>query len=90
MREIHYKVRKKGSDPAEYSKGTMYRQWSTKGKTFDTLGKLRSFLTRCMHDDYMLKTMHEFEIVELEIRVHNIKEVHEFVKPEKLVELLKA
>jgi hypothetical protein len=90
MREIHYKVRKKGSDPAEYSKGTMYRQWSTKGKTFDTLGKLRSFLTRCMHDDYMLKTMHEFEIVELEVRVHNVKEVHEIVKLEKLVELLKA
>ena len=89
MREIHYKVRKRGSYPAEYSKGTMYRQWSTKGKTFDTLGKLRSFLTRCMHDDYMLKTMHEFEIVELEVRVHNIKEVHEIVKPEKIVELLK-
>lgn len=90
MREIHYKVRKRGSHPPEYSKGTMYRQWSTKGKTFDTLGKLRSFLTRCMHDEYMAKTMHEFEIIELEVRVHNIKEVHEIVKPEKLIELLKA
>ena len=90
MSEIHYKVRKRGSNPAEYSKGTMYRQWSTKGKTFDTIGKLRSFLTRCMHDEYMAKTMHEFEIVELEVRVHNIKEVHEIVKPEKLIELLKA
>ena len=90
MIEKHYKVRKKGSNPAEYSKGTMYRQWSTKGKTFDTLGKLRSFLTRCMHDEYMLKTMHEFEIVELEVRVLNIKQVHEVVKPEKIMELLKA
>ena len=90
MREIHYKVRKKGSNPAEYSKGTMYRQWSTKGKTFDTIGKLRSFLTRCIHDEYMAKTMHEFEIVELEVSVRNIKEVHEIVKPEKLIELLKA
>ena len=90
MREIHYKVRRKGSTPPVYSKGTMYRQWSTKGKTFDTLGKLRSFLTRCMHDEYMLKTMHEFEIVELEVRVQSVKEVHEIVKPEKLIELLKA
>lgn len=90
MREIHYKIRKKGSHPPEYSKGTMYRQWNEKGKTFDTIGKLRSFLTRCIHDTYMAKTMHEFEIVELEVRVHSIKEVHEIVKPEKLIELLKA
>ena len=68
----------------------MYRQWSTKGKTFDTIGKLRSFLTRCIHDKNMAKTMHEFEIVELEVSVRNIKEVHEIVKPEKLIELLKA
>jgi hypothetical protein len=90
MREIHYKVRKKGSDPAEYSKGTMYRQWSTKGKTFDTIGKLRSFLTRCMHDDYMLKTMHEFEIVEYEVRQVAVKDLSEIVKPEKIMELLKG
>ena len=90
MREIHYKVRKKGSIPPVYSKGTMYRQWSGKGKTFDTLGKLRSFLTRCIHDEYMAKTVHEFEIVELEVSVLNVKEVHEIVKPEKLIELLKA
>jgi len=68
----------------------MYRQWSEKGKTFDTTGKLRSFLTRCIHDDYVLKTMHEFEIIELEVRVLNVKEVHDIVKPEKLIELLKA
>lgn len=90
MKELHYKVRRKGSNPPEYSKGTMYRQWSTKGKTFDTLGKLRSFLTRCIHDEYMAKTMHEFEIVELEVRVHSVKEVHEIVKPEKIMELLKV
>jgi len=89
MRELHYKVRRKGSNPPEYSKATMYNQWSTKGKTFDTLGKLRSFLTRCMHDEYMAKTIHEFEIIELEVRVHTIKEVHDVVKPEKLIELLK-
>jgi hypothetical protein len=68
----------------------MYRQWSTKGKTFDTLGKLRSFLTRCMHNEYMLKTMHEFEIIELEVRVHTVKEVHDVIKPEKIMDLLKA
>jgi hypothetical protein len=90
MRELHYKVRKKGSNPPEYSKGTMYRQWGEKGKTFDTIGKLRSFLTRCMHDEYMAKTIHQFEIVELEVSVRNIKEVHEIVKPEKLIELLKV
>ena len=90
MREIHYKVRKKGSIPPVYSKGTMYRQWSGKGKTFDTLGKLRSFLTRCIHDEYMAKTVHEFEIVELEVRQVAVKELADMVKPEKIMELLKA
>lgn len=90
MSEIHYKVRKRGEWPEQFSKGTLYYQWSTKGKTFDTIGKLRSYITRCMNDSYMRKYLHEFEVVEYEVRQVAVKDLSEIVKPEKIMELLKA
>ena len=89
MIETHYKIRKRGIFPAQYSKGTLYYQWSEKGKTFDTLGKLRSYITRCINDDYMRQYLGEFEVVELEVRHIDIKQLHEIVKPEKIMDLLK-
>lgn len=88
MTTIHYKIRKR-SDPDLFSKGTSYNQWDRKGKTFDTIGKLRSFITRCMNDDYMAKTLHEFQIVEFEVRESAVKELIDIVKPEKVWDLLK-
>jgi pyruvate/oxaloacetate carboxyltransferase len=38
----------------------------------------------------MLKTMHEFEIVEYEVRQVAVKDLSEIVKPEKIMELLKG
>lgn len=90
MREIHYKVRKRGEWPEQFSKGTMYYQWSTKGKTFDTIGKLRSYITRCMNDSYMSKFLGDFEVVEYEVQAVAVKELSEIVKPEKIMELLKV
>ena len=87
MSEKHYKVRNRIT--GLYSKGTMYYQWSEKGKTFDTIGKLRSFLTRCMNDDYMRGYMDEFQVVEYEVRQVDVKELVDIVKPEKIMELLK-
>ena len=88
MSEIHYKIRRRGF-PDMYSKGTMYYQWNDKGKTFDTLGKLRSYITRCMNDDYMRKYLHEFEVIEYEVSQRSIKELVDIVKPEKIMDLLK-
>ena len=89
MAETHYKIRRRGIWPVEYSKGTGYNQWSAKGKTFDTIGKLRSYITRCMNDDYMRKFLSEFEIIELTVQETAVKELHEIVKPEKIMDLLK-
>lgn len=88
MKEVYYKVRNRRS--GLYSKGTMYHQWNSKGKTFDTLGKLRSFLTRCMNDDYMRKFLGDFEVVEFEVQQVAVRELVDIVKPEKIMELLKA
>lgn len=88
MRVIHYKVRHRTT--GLYSKGTSYNQWDAKGKTFDTLGKLRSYITRCMKDSYMSKFLGEFQIIEFEVNEVAVKELTEIVKPEKIIELLKA
>lgn len=88
MKVIHYKVRNRRS--GLYSKGTMYHQWNEKGKTFDTLGKLRSYLTRCMNDSYMSKFLGDFQVVEFEVQEIAVKELVDIVKPEKIMELLKA
>ncbi len=85
--ETHYKIRHRIT--GLYSKGTAYNQWSDKGKTFDTIGKLRSFITRCLNDDYMQKHLVNFEIVEFEFKPINVKQLHDIVKPEKIMELLK-
>lgn len=82
----HYKVRHKVT--GWYNKGTLYNQWHKVGKTYDTLGKLRAFLTRCFNDDYMRKFIPEFEIVELQVREGAVKDVHEVIDPKKLLGLL--
>lgn len=87
MTETHYKIRHRVTKL--YSKGTAYNQWSDKGKTFDTIGKLRSYITRCMNDDYMRKFLGDFEVVELTVQQTAVKGLHEIVKPEKIMELLK-
>ena len=87
MKVIHYKIRNRVT--GLYSKGTSYNQWNEKGKTFDTLGKLRSYITRCMKDSYMSKFLGDFQVIELEVNEVAVKELVDIVKPEKIMELLK-
>ena len=87
MKVIHYKIRNKIT--GLYSKGTSYNQWEAKGKTFDTIGKLRSYITRCRKDDYMSKFIGDFEIVEFEVMQVAVKEVSDIIDPKKLLEWLK-
>jgi hypothetical protein len=82
---IHYKVRNKNT--GLYSTGGSYG-WSKQGKTFDTLGKLRSFLTRCFNSNYARQFIAEFEIEEFEVRHSATKGVHEVMDPKKLFGLI--
>lgn len=85
---IHYKIRSRTHQHL-YSKGNLYNSWSAKGKTWTSLGQLRSYITRCMNDEYMRKFLPEFQVIELEVREGAVKELYDIVKPEKIIELLK-
>ena len=84
----YYKIRKK-SDPELFRKadGT----WNKSGKVYDTLGKLRATITMNMnsYSEYTREKVQDWEMVEYEVRVKEVRQLHEIVKPEKVWELLK-
>ena len=85
---IVYKIRLI-SDPTKYVKGTpYYMKYDGTGRTFETLGRLRAFITGVL-DNYNSKNISDWEIVELEVIERGTKGVHEVITQEKLVELLK-
>lgn len=91
-----YKIRYK-DNPEKYIKGTpAYQSYDKTGRTFQTLGQLRSFLTGVMNSDTW-DTKHggtprnrvaNWEIVELEVTEKAVKGVHEVITPKKLKELI--
>lgn len=93
---IYYKIRYK-DDPEKYVKGTPAYQSSDKtGRIFQSLGNLRSFLTGVMNSDsyYSRKgetprnRIAEWEVVELEMVIKEVKGVHEVITQKKLIEML--
>lgn len=84
----YYKIRKK-SDPTQFRKadGT----WNGSGKVYDTLGKLRAIITSYMNSrsDYHRGQLQDFEIVEYEVRVKEVKQLIDIVDPKKVWDLLK-
>ena len=85
---IYYKLRSK-SDPEMFVKVTpVYNSYDKKGRIFASLGNLRSFLTSVMNNEYRSSKISEWEVVELEVSVKCVKEVHEVITAEKLVKLL--
>jgi len=84
----YYKIRKK-SDPTQFRKadGT----WNQSGKVYDTLGKLRAMITNHMNStsEYHRAKLQEFEIVEYEVRVKEVKQLIDIVDPKKVWDLLK-
>jgi hypothetical protein len=84
----YYKIRKK-SDPTQFRKadGT----WNTSGKVYDTLGKLRAIITMHMNSssEYHRNQIHDWEVVEFEVRVKEVKQLIDIVKPERVWNLLK-
>jgi hypothetical protein len=84
----YYKIRKK-SDPAQFRKsdGT----WNQSGKVYDTLGKLRTVITQHMNSrsEYHRSQIQDWEFVEYEVSVKEVKQLIDVVKPERVWELLK-
>lgn len=84
----YYKIRKK-SDPELFRKadGT----WNKSGKVYDTLGKLRATITNKMNSyfDSVRSEIQDWEIVEFEVRVKEVKQLIDVIKPEKVWDLLK-
>lgn len=96
---IYYKIRKK-DEPDVYLKGTpMYFSYDKSGRIFQSIGQLRTFLTSVMNADSRMNrygdksgTHHnrvaDWEVVELELAVKEVKGVHEVITAKKLKELL--
>lgn len=88
-----YKIRNKRTGLFRCAGGEP--KWNKGGKTFDTLGKLRSMITNCMRHNKYARTIikndfSEWEIIEYEAVARSVKDVHEIVKAERIVELLKV
>ncbi len=88
MSLTYYKIRKK-SDPELYRKAD--GSWNKSGKVYDTLGKLRATITNNMnsYSEYTREKIHDWEIVEFEVRVKEVKQLIDIVKPERVWDLLK-
>lgn len=85
---IYYKIRNKQT--GLFHKGGVYDLWSKEGKTWTTLGKLRSMLTMNMPTKYRKgQDMSEWEIVEYEVTEKSVKQPHEMIDPKKIIEILK-
>ena len=84
----YYKIRKK-SHPELYRKAD--GSWNKSGKVYDTLGKLRATITNKMnsHYDRVRGEIHDWEIVEFEVTVKEVKQLIDIVKPEKVWDLLR-
>ena len=87
-RMIYYKIRSK-SDPTKYVRGTpSYHSYDNIGRIFQKLGQLRSFLTGVINDNHRFYDISDWEIVELELSVKEVKGIHEVITQKKLMELL--
>lgn len=88
---VYYKIRYK-DDPEKYIKGTPYYQsYDKTGRIFQTLGQLRTFLTGVMNADGRSdgrNRVSEWEIVELEMVIKEVKGVHEVITAKKLKEMI--
>ncbi len=94
---IYYKIRYK-DDPEKYLKGTpSYLSYDKTGRIFQSLGQLRTFLTSVMNADDRnnrygdgdhRNRVAEWEVVELDMVVKEVKGVHEVITAKKLKELI--
>ena len=89
---IFYKIRSKSTGKFRMKGGEPH--WNKTGKTFETLGRLRQMISNCMSYNDRSYTgqkndFSDWEIIEYEVIEKDVKGVHEIIKPEKIMELLK-
>jgi hypothetical protein len=84
----YYKIRKK-SDPTQFRMST--GSWNQSGKVYDTLGKLRTIITQHMNSrsDWARSQLDDWEIVEFEVQVKEVKQLIDIVDKKKIWDLLK-
>ena len=84
---LYYKIRSK-TNPELFRKadGT----WNKSGKVYDTLGKLRAIITQHLtsNSEYHREKTQDWEIVEFEVHVKEVKQLHEVMDPAKVFKLL--
>ena len=84
----YYKIRsKKNPELFRKADGT----WNGSGKVYDTLGKLRTVITQHMNStsDYYREKIQDWEFVEYEVTVKEVKQLIDIVDKKKIFELLK-
>lgn len=88
MSLTYYKIRSK-KNPELYRKadGT----WNSSGKVYDTLGKLRSVITSHInaYSDYRRQQIADWEIVEFEVKVKEVKQLHEVITAQRMMDYIK-
>lgn len=60
--------------------------WNKAGKVYDTLGKLRSKITQTMN--WRASELANWRVVEYEVQVRAVRDVHEVMTGQRLIELL--
>lgn len=85
---VYYKIRSK-KNPEMFRKAD--GSWNKSGKVYDTLGKLRAAITNKMnsYSDYSRQEVQDWEFVEYEVTVKEVKQLFDVVDKKKVWELLK-
>ena len=84
----YYKIRsKKHPELYRMSNGS----WNTSGKVYDTLGKLRTLITTKInsYSEHSRREIADWEIVEYEVQVKAVKQVHEVITPQRMMDYIK-
>ena len=82
-----YKVRH--AETKLFRRAGTYTFWDSVGKTWDTIGKLRSMITTALNNDYSNNDFGNWQVVEYEVTEHAVRPLHEVVTANKLLELMK-
>jgi hypothetical protein len=83
---IVYKIRNKNNSELFLTGTPTYHSWDKTGRMFQTIGKLRTFLTNSLKGE---RNVGNWDIVEYELTEVSAKGVHEMIKPEQLIKMLK-
>ncbi len=88
MNLTYYKIRKK-SNPALFRLAD--GRWNKSGKVYDTLGKLRAAITNKMNSYYdsVREEVQDWEFVEYEVTVKEVKQLFDVMDKKKVWDLLK-